>query len=70
MLFSFESKWLKDRLRHGIGTGLSTSLKGHCQILCAKIETLLASPDYSIRVGHPIGLLGGMADDVQVRERF
>ena len=43
MLFSFESKWLKDRLRYGIGTGLSTSLKAHCEVLCAKIKTLLAS---------------------------
>ena len=50
--------------------GLSTSLKGHCEVLCAKIETLLASSDQSIRVGHAIGLLGGMADDVQVRERL
>jgi hypothetical protein len=70
MLFSFESKWLKDRLRYGIGTGLSTGLKAHCEVLCAKIKTLLASSDQSIRVEHAIGLLGGVADDVQVRERL
>lgn len=70
MLFSFESKWLKDRLRYGIGTGLSTSLKAHCEVLCAKIKTLLASSDQSIRVKYAIGLLGGVADDVQVRERL
>jgi hypothetical protein len=39
MLFSFESKWLKDRLRYGIGTGLSTSLKGHCEVLCEDRNT-------------------------------